>query len=46
MPSWDPSQRDVVCPWGPDVVKMLDAIRGCVDGDAAKALDRLLDHAR
>ena len=38
----DPTQRELVCPWVPDMLQLLDAIRACVDGDAAKALDRLL----
>jgi hypothetical protein len=38
----DPTQRELVCPWGADMLKLLDGIRACVEGDGAKALDRLL----
>ena len=38
----DSTQRELVCPWGADMLKLLDGIRACVDGDAGKALDRLL----
>lgn len=38
----DAAIRDRVYPWAAGMLKPLDAVRACVDGDAADALDRLL----
>lgn len=38
----DASRKERLLAWLPTMLPPLDAIRGCVDGDAAKALDRLL----
>jgi RNA polymerase sigma factor (sigma-70 family) len=37
----DPARRERLLAWLPPMLPPLDAIRGCVDGEAAKALDQL-----
>jgi RNA polymerase sigma factor (sigma-70 family) len=38
----DPTRREIVYPWRTEMLKPFDAVRACVDGDAAKALDQLI----